>query len=71
MSFSKEETIEWTLDQLDYSGLFNRARLNIWRRFPFDKKAMLVRGAFDAMPPAEKVDIALRFYALGANREAA
>lgn len=66
---SKEEVIEWTLDQLDFSGLFDRVRLNIWRSFELPKKAMLVSGAFNALPPAEKVDIALRFYALGANRE--
>lgn len=68
---SKSEIIDWTLDQLDYSGLFDRNRLNIWRRFPLPKKAMLVSGAFNAMPPVEKVEIALRFAALGANREAA
>ena len=69
--FSNSEIIDWTLDQLDFSGLFDRRRLNIWRGFELAKKAMLVSGAFDAMPPLEKVDIAMRFAALGANREAA
>ena len=66
---SKSETIDWTLNQLDFSGLFDRNRLNIWRSFDLPKKAMLVSGAFNALPTTEKVDIALRFYALGANRE--
>ena len=63
------EIIDWTLNQLDFSGLFDRTRLNIWRSFPLPKKAMLVSGAFNVMPPVEKVEIAFRFAALGANRE--
>ena len=66
---SKEEILDWTLDQMDFSGLFDRARLRIWRGFEIGKKAKLVSGAFDAMPPVEKVAIALRFAALGANME--
>jgi hypothetical protein len=69
MSFSKQEIIEWTLDQLDFSGLFDRNRLNIWRGFDPHKKAVLVSGAFKAMPPLEKAEIAIRFAALGANRK--
>ena len=65
---SKPEVVDWTLDQLDFSGLFDRSRLSIWRKFPLHKRAVLVSGAFNAMPAAEKVDIALRFAALGANR---
>jgi hypothetical protein len=68
---SKSEIIDWTLDQLYFSGLFDRNRLDIWRVFPLSKKAMLVSGAFNAMPPTEKAEIAMRFYALGANRESA
>jgi hypothetical protein len=68
---SKSEIIDWTLDQLVFSGVLDCGRLNAWRGFPLHEKAALVSSAFNAMPPMEKVEIAIRFAALGANRETA
>lgn len=66
---SKEEILDWTIDQLGFSGCFDWSTIRLWRGLALHQRVIAICSALGTIPVTERLEIAERFDALGANRK--
>lgn len=63
-----DEWTDWTIDQLNSTGLFVQKVIDRWRKLPLHEQSAEVSIAFLSLPQPHRFEIGERYAALGANR---